>query len=158
VDGQGQIIASTVPESNEQDPSQVPTLLDHVDGEAVRLIGDGIYDQAPVYTAVADHSPDVKVIIPRCKDAVLSPEEGSYPSQRDQHLLKIEKNSRFQWQRTLGYDDQSWAKNVFARFKKTFGGRLRAKRDGAQEREAFLACQLLNRMLGLGRPQSYPVS
>jgi hypothetical protein len=48
--------------------------------------------------------------------------------------------------------------NVFPRFKTTFGGGLRAKRDESQKREASLACQLLNRMLELGRPQSYPVS
>jgi len=37
-------------------------------------------------------------------------------------------------------------------------GRLRARRDDAQEREASLACALLNRMRELGRPQSSPVS
>jgi hypothetical protein len=42
--------------------------------------------------------------------------------------------------------------------KLTFGDRLRAKRDESQERDASLACQLLNRMLELGRPQSYPIS
>jgi hypothetical protein len=42
--------------------------------------------------------------------------------------------------------------------KRTFGGGLRAKREESQEREASLTCQLLNRMLDLGRPLSYPVS
>ncbi len=44
-----------------------------------------------------------------------------------------------------------------ARSQRTIGGRLRAKREAAQEREALLACQLLNQMRELGRPQSYPV-
>ena len=35
--------------------------------------------------------------------------------------------------------------------------RLRTKRDESQERQAALACQLLNRMLDLDRPQSYLV-
>ena len=96
------------------------------------------------------------IVSPR-KDAVLSPESGTNPSQRDQHLLEIERVGRFQWKRTSGYYDQSRAENAFSRFKKTFGGRLRAKRDESQEREASLACQLLNRMLELGRPQSYLV-
>jgi len=46
----------------------------------------------------------------------------------------------------------------FYPYKRTFGDRLRAKRDESQEREASLACQLLNRMRELGRPHSYPVS
>ena len=57
------------------------------------------------------------------------------------------------------YDQEpAYAENVFSRFKRTFGGGLRAKRDESQEREASLACALLNRMRELGRPQSYPVS
>ena len=97
------------------------------------------------------------MIVPPRKDAVLSPMAATAPTQRDQHLLEIERIGRFKWKRTSGYYDQAYAENVFSRFKRTFGDRLRAKRDEAQEREASLACQLLNRMLELGRPQSYPV-
>jgi hypothetical protein len=81
-----------------------------------------------------------------------------YPSQRDQHLSAIESEGRFGWKRTSGYYDQAHAENAFSRFKRTFGDCLRAKRDASQEREASLACELLNRMLELGRPLSYAVS
>ena len=80
------------------------------------------------------------------------------PTQRDQHLLAIEREGRFVWKRRSGYYAQAYAENAFSRFKRTFGDRLRAKRDASQEREASLACQLLNRMRALGRPQSYAVS
>jgi hypothetical protein len=79
------------------------------------------------------------------------------PTQRDQHLLTIESDSRFAWKRTSGYYAQSHAENAFSRFKRIFGNRLHAKRDESQKREASLACQLLNRMMELGQPQSYPV-
>ena len=158
VDDQGQIVASTVTESNEQDPSQVPELLDQIDREIDRFVGDGIYDQEPVYTAVENHSPGAQVIIPPRKDAVLSPTALTAPTQRDQHLLEIERAGRFAWKRTSGYYLQSHAENAFSRFKRTFGDRLRAKRNEAQDREASLACELLNRMRELGRPLSYPVS
>jgi hypothetical protein len=158
VDAQGQIVASTVTESHEQDPSQVPALLAQVDHRIDRFVGDGIFDQAPVYTAVEHHSPGALVIIPPRKDAVLSPTAMTAPTQRDQHLLAIENAGRFGWKRTSGYYAQSQAENVFSRFKRTFGGGLRAKRDASQEREASLACALLNRMRELGRPQSYLVS
>jgi hypothetical protein len=147
-----------VTESYEQDPSRVAALLDQVDSPIARFIGDGIYDQAPVYTAVVDHSPGVQAMIPSRKDAMISSEAATCPSQRDQHLLEIERVGRFKWKRTSGYYDQSRVENAFARFKKTFGGRLRAKRDEAQEREASLACLWLNRMWDLGRPQSHPVT
>jgi hypothetical protein len=70
----------------------------------------------------------------------------------------IELDGLFAWKRTSGYYAQAHAEHTFSRYKRTFGGRLWAKRDESQEREASLACQLLNRMLELGRPQSYPVS
>jgi hypothetical protein len=158
VDDQGQIIASTVTESHEQDPSQVPELLDQVDPPLNGFVGDGMYEQEPVYAAVEAHSPGARVIIPPRKDAVLSPMASTAPTQRDEHLLEIERDGRFAWKRTSGYYDQSRAENAFSRFKRTLGGGLRAKREESQEREASLACQLLNRMLALSRPQSYPVS
>ena len=89
---------------------------------------------------------------------MLSPTATTSPTQRDQHLLEIERAGRFQWKRTSGYYAQSQAENAFSRFKRTFGGRLRAKRDASQEREASLACALLNRMRELGHPESYAVS
>jgi hypothetical protein len=158
VDDKGQIVASTVTESNEQDPSQVPDLLDQIDQEIACFIGDGMYDGEPVYSAVENHSPGARVIIPPRKGAVLSSTASTAPTQRDHHLLEIERTGRFAWKRTSGYYDQADAENAFSRFKRTFGDRLRAKRDESQEREASLACQLLNRMLEFGRPQSYPVS
>ena len=79
------------------------------------------------------------------------------PTQRDEHLVAIERDGMFAWKRTSGYYTQSHAENAFARFKRVFGGGLRAKRDESQERETIIACKLLNRMRALGRPQSYPV-
>jgi hypothetical protein len=157
VDAQGHIVAATVTDSQAQDPSQVPELLAQVDHRVDRFIGDGIFDHAPVYAAVAEHSPGARVIPPRT-DAVLSPTATTAPTQRDQHLLAIEHAGRCGWKRVSGYYAQSQAENVFSRFKRTFGTRLRAKREASQEREAALACQLLNRMRELGQPQSYPVS
>jgi hypothetical protein len=158
VDAQGRIVASTLTESQEQDPSQVPALLSQVDYRIDWFVGDGIFDHAPVYSAVENHSPGARVIIPPRKDAVLSSQVATAPTQRDAHLLAIESEGRCGWKRTSGYYAQSQAENVFSRFKRTFGARLRAKREASQEREASLACQLLNRMRELGCPASYAVS
>ena len=155
---QGRIVASTVTASHEQDPSQVPALLSQVEYRIDRFIGDGIFDHAPVSTAVEHHSPSARVIIPPRKDAVLSSQAGTAPTQRDAHLLAIQSEGRCGWKRTSGYDAQSQAEHVFSRFKRAFGARLRAKRDASQERGAALTCQLLNRMRELGRPESYAVS
>jgi hypothetical protein len=57
----------------------------------------------------------------------------------------------------LGYYLQSHVENAFYRFKRIIGGRLRSKRDEAQEREALIGCSILNKMLEIGRPVSYQV-
>ena len=72
--------------SHEQDPSQVPALLFQVNHRVDRFVGDGMFDQAPVYVAVETHSPGARVIIPPRKDAVLSPTVTTAPTHRDQHL------------------------------------------------------------------------
>ena len=158
MEDQGQIIAATITDRHAPDLSQVPTLLGQVERKIERFIGDGIYDQQPVYAAVEAHSPGASVIIPPRKDAVLSPTAGASPTPRDRHLLEIESAGRFHWKRTSGYYDQADAENAFSRYKRTFGGGLRAKQDKAQERAALLGCTLLNRLRELGRPQSYRVS
>ena len=100
----------------------------------------------------------MRVIIPPRKDTVLRRQVAPAPTQRDHHLLVIQRASRLDWKRASGYYDQAYAEHVFSRGKRTCGDRLRAKRDASQEREAFLACAWLNRMRAWGRPQSYPVS
>ena len=157
VDDQGTIIASTVTESNEQDPSQTSVLLSQIDGDITCFVGDGIYDQEPVYAAIEAHTPGAQVIIPPRKDAVVSSTATTDPTPRDHHIRTIEREGRFAWKRTSGYYAQSHAENAFARYKRTFGGHMRAKRHAAQEREAAIACGVLNRMRALGRPQSYAV-
>ena len=154
VDDEGCILASCVTDGHEQDPSQVPELLSQIDDEIGRFVADGIYDQEPVRTAVEDHSPGARVIIPPRKNAALSPTAESAPTQRDEHLAAIERDGVFAWKRTSGYYAQSHAENAFAPYKRMFGGGLRAKREASQERETMIACNLLNRMREFGRPRS----
>lgn len=47
--------------------------------------------------------------------------------------------------------------NKFFRYKSVLGGGLKASNSKAQSREAAIWCHVLNRMAGLGRPQSYAV-
>jgi hypothetical protein len=158
VDAPGQMVASMVTQSHAQDPSQVPQLLAQVNRVIDRFMGDGINDQALVYTAIENPSPGVRTVVPSRKDAVWNPTASTAPSSRDLHLLEIEMEDRFVCKRTSGYDDQTHDDNAVSRFKRTFGDRLRAKQDESQEREAQLTCQLLYRMREVNRPLAYPVN
>ncbi len=97
------------------------------------------------------------MIIPPRKDAVFSNDSTGVLSQRNRHIAEILSKGRPSWKRLVGYYSQSKAENVMYRYKKIIGGRLRAKDDEAQEREAAIGCAILNRMRETGKPLSYPV-
>jgi hypothetical protein len=157
VDENGRILASKVTNGHEQDPSQVPSLLAQVNWAIDRFVGDGIYDQEAVYKAVDHHSPGAEVIVPPRKEAVLSNNSISASSHRDNHIAEIRSKGWSEWKRQSGYYLQSHAENAFYRYKRIIGGRLRAKNDDAQKREAAIGCAILNRMLEMGEPLSYAV-
>ena len=157
VDENGRILASKVTDGHELDPSQVPDLLAQLDREIERFVGDGIYDQEAVYEAVDHHSPGAVVVVPPKKDAVLSNNSISVPSLRDCHIAEVWSKGRSEWKRQSGYYLQSLAENAFYRYKRIIGGRLRAKNDDAQKREAAIGYAILNRMLEMGKPLSYAV-
>ncbi len=157
VDEDGRILASKVTDGHEHDSSQVPCLLAQVDREIDRFVGDRIYDQEAVYEAVDHHSPGAEVVVLPRKDAVLSNNSISVHSHRDCHIADIQSKGWSECKRQSGYYLQSHAENAFYRYKKIIGGRLRAKNNDAQKREAAIGCAILNRMLEMGEPLSYAI-
>ena len=157
VEESGWILASKVTEGHEQDPSQVPDLLDQTDREIDRFVGDGIYDQEPVYEFVQQHSPEAVVIVPPRKGAVLFDDSTGVFSQRNRHIAEILSKGLSRWRKESGYYCQSQAENVFSRSERIIGERLRANNHEAQGREAAIGCAILNRMREMGRPLSYAV-
>ncbi len=61
------------------------------------------------------------------------------------------------WKKTAGYHRQARVENAFFRYKSIFGGVLRARSPGGQVAEALVACNILNQMTDLGRPDSYAI-
>ncbi len=78
-------------------------------------------------------------------------------SARDRTIRKVKKKGRRQWKKESGYHRQGTVENVFFRFKSIIGDRLRARHPKAQEAEALLGCNILNRMAELGMPVSVSI-
>jgi len=57
----------------------------------------------------------------------------------------------------IGYHRRSLAETTMFRFKMIFGGKLRSRKFENQAVELFLQCTALNRMIQLGKPDSYKV-
>ena len=160
VDETGWIHTTTLTDGRTQDPTVVAKLLESVDVPLQRFVADGIYDNAPVYNALADHQDGVAIdiVVPPRRNAVPSPSAQSSPTQRDIHLAAIQSEGIFEWRRASGYYAQSHVENAFYRYKAIIGGDLRAKRADSQQREAQLGCANLNRLRDLGRPTSVPIT
>ena len=61
------------------------------------------------------------------------------------------------WKQESQYHRQSRVENVFFRYKTIIGDRLRARHPKSQASEALIACNILNRMIALGRPESFAI-
>ena len=146
-----EIVVSELTPDDVGDVSELPELLDQVDGDIASMTADGAYDSATVYDAVAERHPEAAIIIPPRWTAV--PGETTI-TQRDRHLAAIAKHGRMNWQRSSGYNRGSLAETAVYRYKNIIGRRLRARTLPNQRTEAKIGCNVLNRMTGLGMPAS----
>lgn len=59
-----------------------------------------------------------------------------------------------QWKKAAGYHQQARVENAFFRYTSIIGNRLRARSPEGQGAEVLLACNVLNAMTVMGRPDS----
>ena len=149
--GTHEIIAVALTLDDVGDVSELPGLLDQIDADVASLTADGAYDGDAVYDAVADRHPGAEVIIPPRATAV--PNETT-TTQRDQHIVTIDKHGRMGWQRRSGYNRRSLIETAIYRYKTIINRRLQARTLPNQRTEARIACDVLNRMTSFGMPAS----
>jgi hypothetical protein len=149
----GRIVASVLTDKDADDGSQVGPLLDQIEGAVASVTGDGAYDRDDVYAEVAVRHPDVAVVVPPRSNAVPSKAAETAPTQRDAHLQCLAERGRMGWQRVSGYNWRALVESDVSRWKRIIGDGLRFQTDGRQASEVAIAAAVLNRMLGLGRPE-----
>jgi hypothetical protein len=152
----GEIVACVLTDNGADDAGEVPALLGQVEGEIASVTADGAYDGEPVYHAATSRQPDrpPDVVIPPRSSAVASTEDAGAQSQRDRHIQLIAEKGRMAWQRATGYGRRSHAETAVGRYKAIIGPRLRARSLPAQQGEAAIAVEVLNRMLRVAKPVS----
>jgi Transposase DDE domain len=148
----GRIAAAELTGKEVDDGSRVGPLLDQVTGPVASFTGDGAYDRADVYGAVAERHPEAAVIVPPRATAVPSGTAETEPTQRDRHLQLIAARGRMGWQKASGYTKRARAEAAIARWKRVIGDGLRSRTDERRATEVAVAARALNRMLELGRP------
>ena len=156
-DGDLELVACTVTTDDVGDASEVPGLLDQVEGDIASFKADGAYDHQAVYDAAEARggmSP-ARVVIPPRKNAVLSENADTCPSQRDRHINTIRVHGREAWEIGSGYGRRLLVENAIYRYKTIIGRELHARDLSCQQTESKLACKAINKMTRLGMPDSY---
>jgi hypothetical protein len=149
-----EIVTSELTPDDVGDVTEVPDLLDQIDGEVALLTADGAYDGKSVYDAVAERHSSAAVVIPPRVTAV--PSEATV-TQRDRHIAEIATHGRMGWQRRSGYTRRSLVETGMYRYKTIVGWRLHAWTLPNQRTEAKIGCTVINRMTGLGMPATVRV-
>ena len=137
----------------------MPVLLDQTEEDLERFTADGAYDTSGVYEAVDGHQQGaVTIVIPPRKTARACTLKTPADAQRNANIGAIGRQGRREWKKRSGYHQQGRAENSFYRYKRILGGDLLAIDFDAQQREAQIGCNVLNRMMGLGAPSSIRVA
>ena len=128
-----------------------------VDGSGViiaRVTADAAYDTIAFYESAGAR--DAQVVVPPATTATVS-RRGPRSSARDRTIKKVKEIGRRRWKKASAYHQQARVEKAFFRYKSILGGALRARSPAGQVAEALVACNVLNQMTDLGRPDSYAI-
>ena len=154
VDRSGAIVAHTLTDGNADDAPTDLKLIDAVDGDISSVTAAGAYDTIAFYEAADVRG--AKVVVPPTITAAVS-RRRPRSSLRDHTIRRVKQIGRRRWKKESGYHRQARAENAFFRYKSIIGDRLRARHSKAQDADALIACNLLNRMTEFGRPASFAI-
>ena len=158
VDAQGLVVASALTDSGQDDATEGVRMIGGLDRAIGRFTADGAYDTRAVYEALAPAGGEpCTIVIPPRKTAAPSQPAEELLEQRDAAIARIAEVGRRRWRKESGAHRQARAENAMFRYKRLVGDRLRAKSPESQATEARIAVNVLDRMHGLGTPDSEAV-
>jgi len=156
VDQSGVIVAEVLTDGNVDDAKTALNLVNEVEYDIASFTADAAYDTIAIYDATAARG--AEVVVPPAKSSTRSRRRRSRSDARDRTIMRVKEIGRRRWKKESGYHRQARVENTFFRYKSIIGDRLHARHARSQEVEALMACNILNRMTILGRPESFAVS
>ena len=154
VDPTGVIVAHALTEATLDDATTGVELIAAVNDDITRITGDAAYDTVAFYNTASARG--ATVVVPPAKTARVSP-RGPWSRVRDRTINTVKKIGRCRWKKTSRYQQQARVENAFVRYTSIIGDGLRAKTPGGRTAETLLACNILNTMTDMGRPNSYAI-
>lgn len=150
----GEILAWVATSSNVSDKEVLPLLLEQIREPIKQLTGDGGYDYATCYEAIAERK--ARAVIPPRRTGRLHPRDDRMRA-RDKNLRRIRKVGRRKWKKQSKYHRRSLVETQMMRLKRIFGSSLSSRRFQNQATEMGVRCRALNCMTEFGMPESYSI-
>jgi hypothetical protein len=148
------IVAQALTEATGDDATMGIMLIEAVDGDLSSVTADPAYDTNAFYDVAGARG--ATVVVPPPKTARVT-RRGPRSSVHDCTIRRVKAIGRRRWKEAFGYHRQARVENTFFRYKSILGDGLRARTPEGQVAEALLACNVLNQMTDLGRPESYGI-
>lgn len=144
-----EIVAAELSLLNVTDAEVLPNLLKQTRRRIIEISGDGAYDTRDCHDAI------------RFKRAVplIPPREGAafWENGHPRNLAvgcKRLYGSNNKWQKRYGYHKRSLSETAMFRVKQLLGGRLSLRNYNAQVGETYAMIKALNKLTGLGMPET----
>ena len=157
----GQVVVNAISSNDVSDDQAMLQMMDALDGTPFGdVLGDGAYDTTECRESICDHGG--KSVIPPDKSAVVQRKDiNPALESRDQAIRRIAEmgeEGRKLWKQEVGYHRRSRVETFMFRFKTLLGERLSSRKKATQIAESMIKMDVLNRMLELGRAESYKVN
>jgi len=152
----GEVRAAKLTGNNVSDNKVFEDLLSQEEAAIDTISADGAYDTGDVYDAIQKRG-IANTLIPPQRNAKIWHHGNlkSAPHPRDKNLREIRKTSRKRWKESAGYHIRSLSETAMFRFKTIFGNTLNSRKFKNQQNEFLIAISAMNKMTGLGMPDSY---
>jgi IS5 family transposase len=150
-----EIEASIMTGHLESDVSQCIPLIEQTTSAIDVVKADGGYDNHLLRKKLLLRG--IKPVFSIPKHARLSKGHKQNPTPRDRDLLRIKKDGREVWEYASGYSKRNIVENAMFRYKQIIGSKLHSRSMKNQFKEIALAVNIINKMTGLGMPNSVRV-
>ncbi|ENJ7186675.1 IS5 family transposase, partial [Vibrio fluvialis] len=144
-----EIVAAELSLSNVTDAEVLPNLLKQTRRRIIEISGDGAYDTRDCYDAIR-FKRAVPLIPPREGAALW---ENGHPRNLAVGCQKLY-GSNNKWKKRYGYHQRSLSETAMYRVKQLLGGRLSLRNYNAQVGETYAMIKALNKLTGLGMPET----
>ncbi|MCX8854722.1 IS5 family transposase [Vibrio parahaemolyticus] len=144
-----EVVAAELSLSNVTDAEVLPNLLKQTRRRIIEISGDGAYDTRDCHDAIR-FKRAVPLIPPREGAAFW---ENGHPRNLAVGCQRLY-GSNNKWKKRYGYHKRSLSETVMFRVKQLLGGRLSLRNYNAQVGETYAMIKALNKLTGLGMPET----